>query len=75
MYTLTTIVVLFVCLFQNNQICHVEIWDRPWLELRELTSVSCNSSENAATASESRSKRVCIAFTVALCLQAQNVAL
>ncbi|PNF32289.1 hypothetical protein B7P43_G16846, partial [Cryptotermes secundus] len=27
----------------NNQICHVEVWDRPWLKQREVKSVSCNS--------------------------------
>jgi hypothetical protein len=63
-------------LFQNNQICYVEVWDRPWLQLREVTNVTCSStSEPTATASESRSKRVCIAFDVVLCLWEQDVAL
>ena len=52
-------------LFQNNQICYVEVWDRPWLHLREVTNVTCSSaSGNTATTSETRSKRVCIAFVV-----------
>ena len=63
-------------LFQNNQICYVQIWDRPWLQLREVTNVSCNStSENTAAASETRSKRVCIAFAIVLYLQARDLLL
>ena len=56
-------------LFQNNQICYVVVWDRPWLQLREVTNVTCSSaSVPTAAASETRSKRVCIAFVVVSCL-------
>ena len=56
-------------LFQNNQICYTEVWDRPWLQLREVTNVTCSSTRGpTAAASETRSKRVCIAFAVVLYL-------
>ncbi|XP_021923638.1 uncharacterized protein LOC110831681 isoform X2 [Zootermopsis nevadensis] len=42
----------------SNQICNVDVWDRSWLNLREVTNVSCSSaSENTAAASESPSGR------------------
>ncbi|PSN29667.1 hypothetical protein C0J52_23971 [Blattella germanica] len=33
---------------QNNQICHAEVWDRPWLQDRRVTNISC-SPVSAAT--------------------------
>ena len=59
-----------VCfLFQNNQMCYVVVWDRPWLQLREVTNVTCSSTSGpTATASENGSKTVCIAFAVELYL-------
>jgi hypothetical protein len=59
-FTLTAVAVF--PLFQGTQTCYVEVWDRSWLQLREITNVTCSSSDQA------RSKRVCIAFVVVLCL-------
>ena len=31
-------------LFQGTQTCYIEVWDRPWLQLREVTNVMCSST-------------------------------
>jgi len=58
-----------VSLFQGTQTCYIEVWDRSWLQLREVTNVTCSSTSGpTATASENGSKTVCIAFAVVLYL-------
>jgi hypothetical protein len=48
--------------FQNSQTCYVEVWDRPWLQLREVTNVTCNPTSEVTATEQARSKRVCIAL-------------
>ena len=31
-------------MLQGTQTCNVEVWDRPWLQLREFTNVMCTST-------------------------------
>ncbi|XP_049786846.1 T-kininogen 2 isoform X1 [Schistocerca cancellata] len=30
----------------NNQVCDVKVWDRPWLNMREITEIRCSSKSD-----------------------------
>ncbi|XP_069682652.1 uncharacterized protein [Periplaneta americana] len=41
----------------NNQICVVKIWDKPWLNFREVQEATCSAASQPATETANRAKR------------------
>ena len=58
-------------LFQGTSTCYIEVWDRPWRQLREFTHIMCQPATagmGATVGMSAPENTVCIAFVVVLYL-------